>query len=139
KALDDLSTAIELEPGFVQAWERRGVAHLLLGQPNQAVTDFSTAIELEPRYSLACRGRGLAYGKLGRPNEAVADLSKATELAPTSAQKGQAYLCRAQAHGRLGHFEQARTDYQAALKQVPPLAAAHNGLAAGHVPGRETA
>src|SRR5439155_5853056 len=33
------------------------------------------------------------------------------------------------AHGRLAHFEQARTDYQTVLTRVPTHAEAHNELA----------
>jgi tetratricopeptide (TPR) repeat protein len=129
KAVADYSRAIELDPNNVEAWSNRGNAYYRLGRPDKALADYSQAIELDPEFAHAWYNRGATYTNLGQPDRAVADFSKAIELAPNNPSLVQAYRLRAQAHGRLAHFEQARTDYQAFLKRAPAHAGAHHALA----------
>jgi tetratricopeptide (TPR) repeat protein len=46
KALEDYSTAIELDPNFTEAWHSRGLAHAASGQFGKAAQDLAKTIEL---------------------------------------------------------------------------------------------
>jgi tetratricopeptide (TPR) repeat protein len=129
KAIDDFSQAIKLDPKTVYAWYNRGNAYSELGQLDRAVADFSQAIKLDPTDLRAWHNRGIVFHKLGQLDKAVADYSQAIELVPDDPQRSHSYYMRAQANIQLGHFEQARTDYQTFLKRAPSHAGVHNGLA----------
>jgi tetratricopeptide (TPR) repeat protein/serine/threonine protein kinase len=129
KALVDLSRAIELDPTSAPSWGNRGLAYWRLGQRDNALADFSRAVELDPKLMPAWLNRGELYAQLGQPDKAVADLSRAIELAPNDPRLVEAYRLRALTHRRLGHFAQARTDYETFLRRAPARAEAHNDLA----------
>jgi serine/threonine protein kinase/tetratricopeptide (TPR) repeat protein len=129
KALNDFSRAVELDPKHAPAWNNRGVAHFQLSQLDKAFDDFSTALDLDPTLAMAWNNRGLTYNKQNRPDKALDDYSRAIELAPNDPELVQAYLWRAQAHSRVAHFEQARTDYETFLERSPAHDQAHNALA----------
>ena len=57
--------------------------------------------------------RGIIKNNLDRPEEAVSDLNEAVRLKPNSA---DAYMIRGMAKVALGKVEEARVDYQMALK-----------------------
>ncbi len=44
-----LSKAIELDPGFAEAYDLRGAAYRMKKQPELALADFNQAILLNPR------------------------------------------------------------------------------------------
>lgn len=94
KALESFSRAIELKPGYAEAYANRGgcyyaigdyaqqttTAHDAIGFYQLALKDFSTAISLKPGYAGAYRGRRDVYRALGMKNEADADNRKAESL-----------------------------------------------------------
>jgi tetratricopeptide (TPR) repeat protein/serine/threonine protein kinase len=130
KALADYSMVIKLDPKYAPVWHKRGTAYLKLGQPDKALPDYSKAIELDPTFPHPWFNRGVAHTQLGQPKKALADFSKVIDLASDNPRLLlAAYLQRGKSHSRLGHFEQARTDYQTALQHAPANALAHNVLA----------
>lgn len=90
----DFSKAIELKPGYDEAYSNRGAAYLSKGKIDQAIADFSKAVELNPNYDEAYSNRGAAYMAKGQLDRAVDDYSKAIELNPkdTSAYYNMACL-----------------------------------------------
>ena len=48
-ALDDANASIKLNPTYSKAYRRAGNAHLVLGEPEEAVTAFEKVLELEPQ------------------------------------------------------------------------------------------
>jgi serine/threonine-protein kinase len=57
-AMEDCSRAIELDPGQVDAWARRGYAHARKNQRDAALDDLGRALALDPRNTFARVVRG---------------------------------------------------------------------------------
>ena len=74
RAFADFTKAIELEPGFAQAYVDRGNIAYFSQQFAKAITDYSRAIDLDPNNAEAYSRRGLAYKALDKKKEAIADL-----------------------------------------------------------------
>jgi tetratricopeptide (TPR) repeat protein len=130
KALADCSRAVALDQKHAMAWNNRGVAYGRLGQWDRAVADFSRAVTLDAKYPDAWLNRGDVYRVSAQPEKAVADYSRAIELMmPNDRALPHIYQARAESHGRLARFEQARTDLQTALKLAPTSAVIQNALA----------
>jgi tetratricopeptide (TPR) repeat protein len=79
----ELDKAIELDPGFANAYYERGLANAHRGRFEEAITDFSKVIELNPNDAPAYNNRGLAYAK-GKKQyyKALSDFSRAIALDP---------------------------------------------------------
>ena len=62
RAIQDFTTAIEMEPELVEAWYNRGCSWYEVGELENAIADLTRAIELAPT-------NGLYYGQraLGLP------------------------------------------------------------------------
>jgi tetratricopeptide (TPR) repeat protein/serine/threonine protein kinase len=129
KAIADFSKAIELDPKLAKARSNRGTAYHALGQHDKAIDDCSKAIELDPKLTDAWYTRGMAFLALNQLEKAIADFSKVIELIPKHRTAVAAYVQRADANSRAGHFAQAHTDLQSALKLAPADADIHNQLA----------
>jgi tetratricopeptide (TPR) repeat protein len=94
QAIEELSLAVEVDPGFAEAYHLRGVVYREVGQLAKAEADLTQAIALAPDLAEAYYARGELYLDLARGEEAVRDLTTAIELQPDHA---EAYLRRAQA------------------------------------------
>jgi tetratricopeptide (TPR) repeat protein/serine/threonine protein kinase len=128
-AISDYTEAIARDPTHVPAWNNRGLAYSKLGQADKAIADLSQAIKLDPKHVSAWCGRGWVYNQADQLDKAISDFTTAIELGPNLSQVVSVYLLRAQANGRLGHFEEARADYEAALQREPDHATASLALA----------
>lgn len=72
KAIDDFSRAIEINPGFAQAYLDRGVLYWReLDHPRRAIIDLTTAFNLNPDLSEARFNRAIAYQQLREYENAV--------------------------------------------------------------------
>lgn len=100
---------------------KRGLAHEMLGERNDAVTDFSNAIAARAlgteEQATALYDRGVTLDELGRTDDAVADYTSAIELEPTFA---AAFNNRGNALRRLGRLAEARRDYEASISAGNP-------------------
>lgn len=72
EAIENFSRAIELDPGFAEAYKSKGDAYLGLAEEKaesahyaQAIADYSQAIALNCSYAYAYWGRGYAYYERG--------------------------------------------------------------------------
>lgn len=81
-AVDAFSRAIEQDPGFAEAWNRRGTAYYLMGRYEDSLADIERVLELEPRHFAALAGRGLCLRELGRPRAAIDAFEQALEINP---------------------------------------------------------
>jgi tetratricopeptide (TPR) repeat protein len=90
KAMNDFDTAIELDPGYAEAYKHRGELYLKLGNYKKALKDFYKAIELEPNdiwivfIYLNC---GRACKNLNWTKLAITYYNKAVESFPRFAYK----------------------------------------------------
>jgi tetratricopeptide (TPR) repeat protein len=82
QAIEDLSRAIEIKPGFAEAYNNRGIAYKGLGNYKLAIEDYNRAIEIKPGYAEAYNNRGNAYKGLGNYRQALDDYGRAIEIKP---------------------------------------------------------
>jgi tetratricopeptide (TPR) repeat protein len=112
KRVNYFSQAIQLNPNFVEAYEKRAIHYYYQWKYDKAISDYTRVIELKPRPAEAYRMRGLCYLKKGELDRASADLSRAIELAP---QLASAYGYRAEVYRLKGMSEQALSDSTKAI------------------------
>jgi Tfp pilus assembly protein PilF len=78
----------------------RGIAHLMLEQPQAAIADFTQAIQANPQDTRAFFNRGCVYHRQGNLIAAQDDFTQVTRLDP---QYAEAYLNRGLIYQQLGH------------------------------------
>jgi len=81
-AVDAFSRAIELDPGFAEAWNRRATTYFQIGRYRDSLDDIQRVLALEPRHFGALAGRGLCLRALDRPAEALEAYKKALQINP---------------------------------------------------------
>jgi len=81
-AISILSTAIELEPDFPEAWNRRATAYYLDRQYKLSLADAERVIELEPRHFAALAGIGMLQQELGDERAALDAFRRALAIHP---------------------------------------------------------
>jgi len=81
-AITEFDKAIELKPGFAEAWTGKGIAVDSLGLHEKSFEAFNEAIEIKPDLPWAWISKGVALGNLGRLEEALEAFNKAIELKP---------------------------------------------------------
>jgi tetratricopeptide (TPR) repeat protein len=123
RAIADYDRAIELDPGFAQAYYNRGTRCAALGWHERAIADFDRAIELDLRDAQAYSNRGTSYAALGWHERAIADFDRAIELDPRVA---QAYFNRGTSYATLGQHERAIADFDRAIELDPRDAQAYS-------------
>ena len=74
--------AIELNPGYPEGLNNRGVTKVWRGDLTGAVADFSRAIALNPKYRGAYANRAIAYAKMHEYEKSIADRRRAIEPEP---------------------------------------------------------
>ena len=110
-AIKDFDAAIELKPGFANAYGGRGYAYCAKGEYDRAIADYNTAIELKPNFAEAYNNRGLAYFAEGELEFAIEDLDKSIESNPNYA---ETYYNRAVVWSQMKRWEDARLDLRVA-------------------------
>ena len=103
-ALRSFDKALKLYPEYVDAWVRKGVTLLDIGESYQAITCLNEAIRLNPHSFKARYNRGKSYLLLKYHDEAVSDFMKAVALKPKHAAAHE-YL--AEAYLQIGEKELA--------------------------------
>jgi tetratricopeptide (TPR) repeat protein len=131
EAIKDLTAAIDLldNDNDALAHYNRGVAYFALNRYGQALADYDAAIELDGRADYAYGNRCLTRIVMGQDVvKAMQDCDKAIELNPNAV---DGHNIRGFVNLKLGRFEQALGDYNAALKLDPnsPHALYGRGLA----------
>jgi len=127
-AIVNFSKAIELNPKYVEAYIRRGMAYSDrlsdTGDMEAALRDLNKAIEIDPKNVLAYWCRGVTYHRLSpifsddirNYSEAVWDYTKAIDVDPTFA---DAYWCRGEVYNMVGDLEAALRDFDKAIELAP--------------------
>ena len=82
EAIVEYDKAIELSPGYAEAYNNRAAAKIALHQYASAISDCNKVIELDPKYVLAYNNRGFAKASLGNYASAIADYNRALHLEP---------------------------------------------------------
>lgn len=113
KAIDSYTQAIELDPGVLDDYIKRGVAYMNTNRTEQALADFTEAITLDANNADAYNLRGSVNINIGEYEQAVADFTQAIALNPNNAlfynNRGIAYMV-------LSQFNQAIADFEKILE-----------------------
>ena len=97
--------ALKLYPEYVDAWVRKGVTLLDMGEDYEAQIALNEAVRLSPLSFKARYNRGKCYLRMKYYEEAVADLQKAVSIKPKHASAHE-YL--AEAYRYVGEEELSR-------------------------------
>ncbi len=115
RAIQELSEAIRLEPGFADALDRRGVAYKNLGNYDRAIFDYDRAIDLNASIDTYYYNRGHAYYFKNQFDQAIRDYSDAIRLKPSA----QSLISRGRCYFAITRFGDAIADYDEALRLEP--------------------
>jgi tetratricopeptide (TPR) repeat protein len=113
EALEALTTAIQLDPEYAEAYAYRGFAYYQQGNYAAAMEDYSKAVALWPVFAEVYYFRAILYGHLKDHEKAINDYTSAIELKPTLI---DAYYFRALNQGAAGRYEEALRDMKKAAK-----------------------
>jgi tetratricopeptide (TPR) repeat protein len=124
RAIADFSDAIRLDPKFADAYNRRGVAYLLLRRPDLAIEDHTEAIKLKPDNPDGYFGRAGAYLARGDHANVIADYTQALRLQPDDAdpRRINALLWRGRAYFFTEKYDEAVADYTRVIGLNPNYA-----------------
>ena len=123
RVIELLDDAIELDPGYADAYLTRGLAYKNLKQYTRAIQDYNKAIEFDPGYELTYHARGIEYANLNQHIKAIQDYDKAIELNPGYA---NAYNSRGFAYANLNQHIKAIQDYDKVIELDPNNGMAYN-------------
>lgn len=84
-AILEFNKALEIAPGFPEAYNNRGITYSKKDQFDSAISDFSKALDIDPKDTKVLYNRGLTYAIEGQFDLALSDLKKCLELVPTNA------------------------------------------------------
>lgn len=82
EAIECFSKVIEVEGGWADVYNKRGIAYNSLYRYEEAVNDFMKAIELRPDFVVAYFNRAIAYENLGNYALAIVDYDEAIKIKP---------------------------------------------------------
>jgi len=102
-ALEAANEALDLDPASADALHQRGRALMELGRGDEALVALTTARGLDAGNGYIANTLGLLLIQLGKPAEAIEPLAAAKDALPHIA------------YERAGHFDEAKTEYLAAV------------------------
>lgn len=82
KALELFTAAINLDPKFAEAWNRRATLNYAMGRYDDSVRDIRETLALESRHFGALSGLGLIYDALDKPEGALKAYREAVSINP---------------------------------------------------------
>jgi len=83
QAIDDLTSAISIDPLDAKLYFTRGVIQRQLGNYGKAMGDFTKTLALDPKHTRAYQQRGAILSRLDATGpQASQDLAAAVKLAP---------------------------------------------------------
>jgi tetratricopeptide (TPR) repeat protein len=81
-ALRLLDAVVELNPTYVEGWNRRATLHYMRKEFGQSLTDIRRVLALEPRHFGALTGLGLILREIGDDKDALEAFRKALAIDP---------------------------------------------------------
>lgn len=121
-AIKDYTDGIELDPGYADAYNYRGISHLSNGDVDDAIADYTKAIELDPEFTEAYKDRATAYFGNSDFDNAITDYTKALQLDPDDT---NIYNYRGLAHFGNSEVDKAIDDFSRAIQLKPDSADAY--------------
>ncbi|MEO5334194.1 MAG: SPOR domain-containing protein [Magnetococcus sp. YQC-5] len=106
-AVADCSEVLRLNGGKSLIWRLRGIARLVVGEPEKALINFNYAVQLDPTDPVNLRNRGVVYLGLGRHAEADDDFASALRL---DSEQAWNHFNRGVLFGRQGRVAEAEAE-----------------------------
>lgn len=125
KAINDLTTALRLEPNQYKAYRMRGLVRAQLGDWAGLRDDCSLALQYHPTSAELHNLRGTACYRLKDYDAALASFEDAVRL---DGGRHESYYNRGLARHRQGKLTEAIADFQQALKLKPAFVEAQRNL-----------
>ncbi len=113
QAMRHFNRAIQIWPGFADAYLNRGLAEQGASHRAAALADFDRALNLDPHLTGAYNARGQIYLENGEVQKTILDCSKSIQVNPTV----DAYYQRGEAYEKLGEHQKAIADFDAAIAE----------------------
>jgi tetratricopeptide (TPR) repeat protein len=82
RAIDVFTEAIELDPSWAEAWNKRATVFYMVGEFQKSQEDIDKVLELEERHFGALAGQGMVNIKLKNYDKAKRSYKKAQEIYP---------------------------------------------------------
>ena len=82
RAIDVFTEAIELDPSWAEAWNKRATVFYMVGEFQKSQDDIDKVLELEKRHFGALSGQGMVNIKLKNYDKAKRSYQKAQEIYP---------------------------------------------------------
>ena len=82
RAIDVFTEAIELDPTWAEAWNKRATVFYMVGEFKKSQEDIDKVLELEKRHFGALAGQGMVNIKLKNYDKAKRSYQKAQEIYP---------------------------------------------------------
>ena len=107
KAITEYTTAINLHPGFTEAFISRGNTWLKRNDYNRAIEDYSRAIRLDSGKADVYNYRGFARSERGEHSQAIEDFSRAISINPNYV---DALINRSHSYYQTGNYNRVIED-----------------------------
>ncbi|HEV8337494.1 MAG TPA: tetratricopeptide repeat protein [Candidatus Polarisedimenticolia bacterium] len=124
-ALEPLKTALELEPGHIQAHIALGDAYLKLGDLSESRAEYLRALTLQDNYAPAHEGLGRVLEAEGDDDRAMDEYSKALEL---NVAFPDAYASLGELYLRRGRLDDAIDLFRKAIEIKPDFSLGYSRL-----------
>ena len=82
RAIDVFTEAIELDPTWAEAWNKRATVYYIVGEFQKSQDDIDKVLELEERHFGALAGQGMVNIQLKNYDKAKRSYQKAQEIYP---------------------------------------------------------
>ena len=83
RAIEIFTEAIELDPTWAEAWNKRATVFYMVGEFQKSQDDIDKVLELEERHFGALAGQGLVNIQLKNYEKAIMSYKKAQEIYPS--------------------------------------------------------
>ena len=83
RAIDVFTEAIELDPTWAEAWNKRATVFYMVGEFQKSQDDIDKVLELEERHFGALAGQGMVNIQLKNYEKAIMSYKKAQEIYPS--------------------------------------------------------
>ena len=113
KKIEYFTKALEINPDWATAYEKRGLLHYYQGNYDRVISDYHTYLDLAPAKAEAYRMLGMGYMKSGKYDSAIYHFSQAIKIDPKLM---SAYAGRAEAYRLSGKDEKSVRDATQAVK-----------------------
>jgi tetratricopeptide (TPR) repeat protein len=115
-AIDSYSTALSLNPVYLNAWIGLGYVYTKSGQNDKAIDAYSHAISIEPNTTIAWKSLGYVYSTMGKDVDALHAFENATRINP---QDPYAWLSKGLTLSSMGRLNESVAAYRTAISLSP--------------------